>query len=163
MWVLLDHCWTTSHNTEYTLRHLSVLLKFDFCLPYLLILEWILVLFMSKVIKKIIMATLASLWRTTLQLLSGLNTCNKKNNKKLGCLYVIIVICSFIRALNKKRKQKDTASGDKKKVQIYTPALSKRLKIRASAKHSKTKQQRWELQSLKRISVHEKKQVMPKI
>lgn len=62
------------------------------------------------------MATLASLWCSTLQLLSGLNTCNKKKQKKkLGCLYVIIVICSFIRALNKKRKQKDTASGDKKK------------------------------------------------
>lgn len=61
------------------------------------------------------MATLASLWRTTLQLLSGLNTCNKKkNNKKLGCLYVIIVICSFIRALNKKRKQKDSIGRQKK-------------------------------------------------
>lgn len=89
------------------------------------------------------MATLASLWRTTLQLLSGLNTCNKKNNKKLGCLYVIIVICSFIRALNKKRKQKDTASEDKKSSNLHTSAIKEAEdKSQCKAQQNKTAEMR---------------------
>lgn len=88
------------------------------------------------------MATLASLWCTTLQLLSALNTCNKKKQQqKTGmslCHHCNLLLHQgFEQKKKTKRQHRET-----KKVQIYTPALSQRLKIRASAKHSKTKQQR---------------------
>lgn len=107
---LCEFCWTTSHNTEFTLRRLSVLLTGN--------------------LSFFMMSNLTTpFWIKHMQKNTGMSLCHHRN---------LLLHHSF----EKKPPKRPSIKRHLQKVQIYTPALSQRLKIRASAKHSKTKQQR---------------------
>lgn len=89
------------------------------------------------------MATLASLWRTTLQLLSGLNTCNKKKQQQKTGMSLCHHCNLLLHQGFEQKENKKTASGDKKSSNLHTSAITEAEdKSQCKAQQNKTAEMR---------------------